>query len=717
MGVSLGVVTEGSSSQASGAAVALAAASVGLLIAQHVAARAARDALFLSSFPVAALPKMMLAAAVVGVPAVLVTARALQRFGPARVLPVLLVASAFLYAAEWRLFAALPGAAVIVLYLHASIIGGLSVSGFWSIVNERFDPRTLRVSASLLSMGCAVGGLCGGVAGRSIGGHFGAPVVLPVVAVSSLVAALAVRQLGGRGVQQRAAAPPALGGVPLLRSSYLRGMALVVVLTGLSGALLDFAFKAVVSSQTRSGSTLVGVFATFYTATSIASILLQLSLSRWLLARAGIGVTLAILPAAMVVLGSLGVAFPSAWLLTFVRGSGVALETSLFRAAYEPLYAPLPISEKRAAKTVIDVACDRLGDALGSSLILVLTAIVPALAARAGLLSAVLASALCASLAFGLERGYIGALAQSLRTDKGRLEAGAVRDATAKLSLSHTVVELDRYALLAEIERTQGASDAASAGALAERAAALASGESSRLLGALAVRPFELELVSLALPLLAGDDTADAVVAALTSVAARIPGQLSDALLDPELPLALRRRIPRVLRASPTPRAVRGLGEGLSAPDFVVRYRSALALRDLTQRTPKLGPPRQLVLEAALRELEVEQGAWSAQSAALDRADADPGAQTHAPLPDRALDHVFTLLGLAFDAEALDLARRAVSTADEHLRGTALEYLEHVVPEPLRSRIRPYLGAAPPGRSGSTRSPAALVAELKRTLD
>jgi AAA family ATP:ADP antiporter len=714
------VITEGSRSQRPGAAVVLAAASVGLLIAQHVAARAARDALFLSSFPVAALPKMMLAAAVIGVPAVLVTARATARFGPTRVVPALLVVSSLLYAAEWRLFGVAPATAIIVYYLHASIIGGLSVSGFWSVANERFDPHALRHNASVFSIGCALGGLLGGAAGRSIGSHFGVPAVLPVVAVSSIVAAFAVHQLGARSVHHAGALAPVANREPLLRSSYLRSMALVVVLTGLSGALLDFSFKAVVSSQSRSGGALVGVFATFYTATSIASVLLQLSLSRWLLARAGIGVTLAILPAAMVVLGSLGVAFPRAWLLTLVRGSGVALETSLFRAAYEPLYAPLPVPEKRSAKAVIDVACDRLGDALGSSWILVLTAIVPALAARAGLLTAVLASAASAWLAFGLERGYIRALAQSLRTDKGRLEATAVRDATAKLSLSNTVVELDRDALLAEIERLRsdaGATPSARATALAERAAALTSGDRSRVLEALAKGPLELELASLAVPLLADDDTAQAAVSALTPLASRIPGQLSDALLDPELPLALRRRLPRVLRLSLTPRAVRGLGEGLSAPDFVVRYRSALALRDLTQQTPALGPPRKLVIDAALRELEVERSAWSAQSAVLDGAGADHGTPTHAPLPDRALDHVFTLLGLAFDAEALDLARRAVSTADEKLRGTALEYLEHVVPEPLRSGIRPYLGPVAPARSGGTRSAAVLVAELKRTLD
>jgi hypothetical protein len=85
-------------------------------------------------------------------------------------------------------------------------------------------------------------------------------------------------------------------------------------------------------------------------------------------------------------------------------------------------------------------------------------------------------------------------------------------------------------------------------------------------------------------------------------------------------------------------------------------------------------------------------------------------------LPDRALDHVFTLLGLAFDADALELARRALSTNDQKLRGTALEYLEHVVPEPIRSGIWPYLQAGRLPKADPGRAPADMVEELKRSI-
>src|SRR5205823_628860 len=93
-------------------------------------------------------------------------------------------------------------------------------------------------------------------------------------------------------------------------------------------------------------------------------------------------------------------------------------------------------------------------------------------------------------------------------------------------------------------------------------------------------------------------------VAALCTVGPRISGQLVDALLDREMPLKLRRRIPRVLRTCAAPRAVRGLAEALSDSDFEVRYRSALALHELLAQDERLRIAPHLVFDAAERELE-----------------------------------------------------------------------------------------------------------------
>src|SRR5438132_12515043 len=114
----------------------------GLLVAQQTAGRAARDALFLSTFPVAFLPAMMMASSAASVAAVGVVSWALARRSPFRVVPLLAGTSSALLVVEWVLCLAAPRLAAVAVYLHLALFGGVVLSGFWSLVNERFDPYT-----------------------------------------------------------------------------------------------------------------------------------------------------------------------------------------------------------------------------------------------------------------------------------------------------------------------------------------------------------------------------------------------------------------------------------------------------------------------------------------------------------------------------------------------------------------------------------------------
>src|SRR5258708_15585297 len=73
----------------------------GALIAQQVAGRATRDALFLSTFHVSSLPLVMIAAAVLSALAVLAFSAALSRRPPAQVVPVTIAAGPVLLLAGW----------------------------------------------------------------------------------------------------------------------------------------------------------------------------------------------------------------------------------------------------------------------------------------------------------------------------------------------------------------------------------------------------------------------------------------------------------------------------------------------------------------------------------------------------------------------------------------------------------------------------------------
>jgi hypothetical protein len=170
--------------------------------------------------------------------------------------------------------------------------------------------------------------------------------------------------------------------------------------------------------------------------------------------------------------------------------------------------------------------------------------------------------------------------------------------------------------------------------------------------------------------LLARRDTLRPVVGALAAFGPRAAGQLVDALLDPATPETVRRRLPLVLKSCASARACDGLVESLAAPSFEVRLRCARALLSLTDDHPELAVPPATVLAALEREL------------------AGPG-------DDPAFrEHVFNLLALALEREPARIAARAFDAGDAYVRGTALEYLETVLPAPLFAALKPRLAGA-----------------------
>src|SRR5262245_21409849 len=124
-----------SPSQSPAAPAAFAAAL--LMLAAHVAAKATRDALFLSHFPATDLPQAMVAAALVSLLAAVAMSRLLARVGPFRLVPAAFALSALFFAGEWvLLLQAAAGPSAVVLYLHYAAFGALLISGFWSVANE-----------------------------------------------------------------------------------------------------------------------------------------------------------------------------------------------------------------------------------------------------------------------------------------------------------------------------------------------------------------------------------------------------------------------------------------------------------------------------------------------------------------------------------------------------------------------------------------------------
>jgi hypothetical protein len=656
-----------------------------------VGANAIRDGLFLTSFPVQRLPYFVGGAAVLALPAAQLSGRLMSRFGPARVVPALLAASALLFFGEYGLVASHPRAASVLLYLHTTVLGTVAISAFWSLLNESYDPHSAKALMARVAAAASLGGLVGGLGAERVAALLPAGSLLLLLGLldgGCVAGVLAVGKGSRRGGAVAEEPDGASGWTQIRRQPLLRHLALVVALAAVLAAFVDYVLKAEAVAHFGKGDALVRFFGVFYAGTGLASVVLQATLGSLALERLGLGGSVASHPALVGAAALVGFVAPFPWRGVLPRAVDMGVRSSIFRAGYELLYTPLAEGTKRSAKALIDVACDSAGKGLAAGVILLLVGLTPLHALVAVNAVAVLAAGAEFLIARRLRSGYVGALEGGLRRQGEDLEQAA------QYSLGDfTAVGLggiDLASIRRALEADPPAASPVAADPVLASVAALRSGDLPRIRAALSSLPRDPLLIGALVPLLARDEIVRPVIAALVSFGPRAGGEMVSALADTATADVVRRRLPAALKSCASPLARDGLLAGLAAPVFEVRVRCGRALLALTDEHPELLVPFPAALPAVERELG---------------GDAEPGLLR---------EHVFNLLALAFEREPVRIAARSFSTDDAFVRGTALEYLETILPSRLFSALRPRLAVPTAPAPVHRRSAAEVRAELMR---
>lgn len=689
-----------------------------LTIAFQLAGKATRDALYLSTHDVATLPRMVIGAALLSALLTIALSRLMIRLGPGRVVPALFVASALLLLVEWSFADGERPVVAVLFYLHFSALGALLVSGFWAIIAERFDPRAARGSIGRITTGASIGGLCGGILPGWIGAALPLTAMLPLLALLHLLAAALVLVLRTSAPAAPDIVPGPSGLFPIVRafsaSAYLRGLALLVALTAMAEGLLDWTFKARVTAASPSGEELLRLFAGFYTVTALLGILLQTAVLRTTLHRLGLARSAALLPAG-VSLGALGgLLVPGMGSVMLARGTEIVLRSAVFRGAYELLFAPVPTGEKRATKLMVDVGAARLGDMAGGALIQFVLLVAAAWAGGLLLAATIVVALASLFVARFLHRGYTAALARSLTLRAEQLPT-ASEDGSATLLQTAGGFDLSQLRLRPPAASVAVPAEDRPSAPISMRLTALESGAAEEVKAALKDGPLTPSLVETTIRLLAWDQVAPAAATALVLVVRQELATLISHLLDPDEEFAIRRRLVRVLAECPTAESIEALLTALGDRRFEVRYRAGRALHLLSVRHPELRVSREGVRSALLTEVAVGRGVWESRQLidAADESEAPLEADLVRDRASRSLEHVFTLLGMLLPREPLRLAYQGLHTDDRHLRGTALEYLESVLPPDVREKLWPFLE---PGEVHLRRAPGNPEERVERLL-
>lgn len=732
------------------------------VISGFVTSKAARDAILLSSFSIEQLPLFVGISAALSLPIVLVAGRLFVRFSPDRLLPVLNLISAALLIGEWLLAQDHPDIAAVVVFLHLGSFGAVLVSGFWSIVNERFDVRTAKRYVGRIGVGATLGGILGGVIAERTAVHLEPNMILLVLAILQGISALVLRMLAGHEQRHHEPAPEALAPLASLRtiagSALLRNLGIVVVLGAVGAAALDYVFKMEVVAASKNGP--LRMLAIYHLGTSIVTAVMQILAAQPVLRALGVARTVGTLPATVTGVGIAAVFMPGLYPAMIARGAEAIMRSSIYRAGYELLYAPLPEHEKRSAKVVIDVGAERIGDLLGAQLVALILYVtveprMPVLVAATaiGIIAFAFASRVPRAYTIALEHSLVvqarddadppspdsssplrwTSLGAPTMSETGGdltalsllgLNVAQIREAANEAGNAEPVVrevimpspKKQRSSGLARPIDVPNAGDSIRRDPTLDQITALRSRNIGRVREVL---DSELgpELVPHILPLVAWDEVAPAALHALVQLAPRCTGTIVDALLDGDRDFTIRRRLPAVLTAGDPALAAWALWRAMTDTRFEVRYRAGRALLELRHANHELPFSPDEAYELVEKELSVERTVLKNYRLL----DSDPQiAKNHGAEPlstvtsSTALAHVFNLLALALPPEPVRIAFQSLHTQDYELRATALEYLESALPAHLREKLWPLIDveqAATPTRK--PRRPEDLAVALR----
>jgi AAA family ATP:ADP antiporter len=675
------------------------------ITAQFISGKATRDALFLTSLGAAALPMMLIATSIFSILLVGASARWSKRVRPAVFVPASFLASALLYLVEFAFRSKAPSVTAVAVYLHVSGIGPLLASGFWLIASELFDPRSAKQGFGRIGGAATLGGLGGAVVAERVAALFGVPTMLLVLAALQVVTAWAIRRLAAGSDASLTSlldpssgarvAPARSGLVTVAEQPHLRNLAGLVLLGTTSAALLEYLFKVKAVETFGPGDHLLRFFAAYYAATSVVTFLLQALSTTAALQRFGLGLTTST-PSIAILAGSLaGLIVPGFGAMVIARAAETVFRSSWFRTGYELFYTPVSAAEKRGTKPLIDVAVDRLGDAVGGGIVRLAVVFLPATPSAAILALAMLISLCAIVMASRLNRWYVRTLEASLVERGGGIDFTYTHD----YSMYPVLVAMRDVRAAAQTARDDAQTSITTrpVDPQVDDIVALRSRDRDRVLAVLS-RDSNLDaaLVPHVIPLLAWDASADYALVALRKVAEERVGELTDALLDPNQDDTVRRRLARVFSVAVSQRAADGLLLALDDARFDVRFQAARSLVSIADSYPRVRLNADRVYEVVLAELAVGRPVWESRRL-LD------GFVSESPLDefvrDRAgqsLAHVFTLLSLVLPRQPLQIAFRSLNGGDTPLRGTALEYLENVLPSRVKEGLWPFLVPASP---------------------
>ena len=274
-----------------------------------------------------------------------------------------------------------------VFFVWISVFNLFAVSVFWSFMADLFTSEQGKRLFGFIAAGGSAGALLGPLLTVWLAGAIGPVNLLIVAAVlleAAVAAAMALERTAPQQTEPSAKAgqkpsaiaerkPPAqapIGGhalsgfVLLVRSPYLAGIALWVLLLSLVGTFLYFMQANIVAAASDDPVVRTRIFASIDLAAGILTLLVQLLVTGRIIQRFGVGRAAAFLPLVFVLGFAALASWPALGLVIAFQALQRTANFALSNPAREVLFTVVDREEKYKAKYLIDGVVFRGGDAL-----------------------------------------------------------------------------------------------------------------------------------------------------------------------------------------------------------------------------------------------------------------------------------------------------------------------------------------------------------------
>ncbi|MDI1449415.1 HEAT repeat domain-containing protein [Polyangium sp. 6x1] len=341
-----------------------------------VVGRTARDALFLTRFPVTWIAPMWMAYGVVSAVVAFGYERGLRKLPRARFGAVFALGAAASYVLLRLLIGKDIGAAYLIFAIWADVIANLTGMLAWSIAQDLYDARSARRIFGLIGAGHIAGTVVSGLGAGAIAPIIGAENLIFVLVAALLGVALLCRITARRhGAPSRGRADDRPGAQqhdpsPLWSSRYVGALAVTILVVYTILTVGDYQFKAIARTSYPDRDSLARFMGTFYGAIGMVGLFVQLVVTPRMLDRAGVLGGAATMPVAFLASTALLLAFPSMPLAAVLKASDNALQFSIFDVTLQILFFPFPAAHRDRVRTLASAIMKPLGCGVGAALLL-----------------------------------------------------------------------------------------------------------------------------------------------------------------------------------------------------------------------------------------------------------------------------------------------------------------------------------------------------------